>query len=137
MIDIKWQSAGTTRLTLCIGRYAIKLPRGLQGCVANHGERVEWKRATPERRVFMCPLLWAAPFGLINVMRRAIPMTAEQNRDLKANGGFPDWGYMPGGPSSPLEHKASDWGYLDGRLVALDYPAMDVETLRPVNWPRW
>jgi hypothetical protein len=53
-------------------------------------------------------------------------MTADQNRDLKTNGGFPDWDYMPGGPSSPFEHKQSDWGYLDGRLVALDYPATDV-----------
>ena len=33
---------------------------------------------------------------------------------------------MPGGPSSPLEHKASDWGNLDGRLVALDYPAIQL-----------
>jgi hypothetical protein len=67
--------------------------------------------------------LWAAPFGLINVMRRAIPLTSQQHRDIKANNGFPRWDYMPGGPDSPLEHKQSDWAYLDdGRLVALDYP---------------
>jgi hypothetical protein len=33
---------------------------------------------------------------------------------------------MPPGPSEPFEYKESDWGYLDGRLVALDYPARDV-----------
>jgi hypothetical protein len=127
MIGIELHRTGTTRLTLCVGRYALKLPRGLFGCAANHGERVEWKRATPERRVNMCPLLWGAPFGLINVMRRAVPLTSEQHRDLRTNGGLPDWKYMPGGPDCPFEyHKPSDWGYLDGRLVALDYPAVDV-----------
>jgi hypothetical protein len=44
MISIEWQTSGTMRLTLCIGRYALKLPRGVLGCVANYGERVEWKR---------------------------------------------------------------------------------------------
>src|ERR1035438_2275503 len=50
MISIEWHTAGTMRLTLCIGRYALKLPRGVLGRVANYGERVEWKRATLERR---------------------------------------------------------------------------------------
>lgn len=80
------------------------------GCVANYGERVEWKRATPERRAFMCPLLWGAPFGLIAVMRRAVPLTREVQQALLDNEGFPDWDYMPGGPSDPFEHKESDWG---------------------------
>jgi hypothetical protein len=54
MISIEWQTAGTMRFTLCIGQYALKLPRGVFGCVANRGERVEWKRATPERRAILC-----------------------------------------------------------------------------------
>jgi hypothetical protein len=127
VICIKWHTAGTTRLTICVGRYALKLPRGQRGRVANYGERVEWKRATPERCKNLCPLLWAAPFGLLNVMRRAIPLTEDQRQHLHRIDGFPKWDYMPDGPSSPFEHKASDWGYLDGRLVALDYPAMEVE----------
>ena len=90
------------------------------------GERVEWKRATPERRKILCPLLWIAPFGLVNVMRRAVPLTLGQHQELHRNHGSPKWDYMPGGPSSPLEHKASDWGNLDGRLVALDYPAIQL-----------
>ena len=65
MIDIEFHTAGTTRLTLCIGGYAVKLPRGTRGCVANYGERIEWERATPARRDIMCPLLWSAPFGLV------------------------------------------------------------------------
>jgi hypothetical protein len=35
-------------------------------------------------------------------------------------------GYTPDGPSSSLEHKASNWEYLDGRLAALDYPAIQL-----------
>jgi hypothetical protein len=37
---------------------------------------MEWGRATPERREMLCPILWTAPFGLINVTRRAIPLTS-------------------------------------------------------------
>jgi hypothetical protein len=33
----------------------------------------------------------------------------------------PDWDAMPGEDGSPFEPKASDWGRIDGRLVALDY----------------
>ena len=127
MFGIELHVAGTTRLTICVGRYALKVRRGLRGRVANYGEQVEWRRATPERRAILCPVLWAGPFGLVSIMRRAIPLTSEQHRDLKANDGFPRWDYMLGGPESPLEHKQSDWGYLDGgRLVALDYPASDI-----------
>ena len=129
MISIEWHTAGTMRLTLCIGRYALKLPRGVLGCVANYGERVEWKRATPERRAILCPLLWGAPFGLINVMRRAIPLTSEQLQAHWDNGNLPDWNYMPGEPDCPFEYrKPSNWGYLDRREhpVALDYSAVDV-----------
>jgi hypothetical protein len=32
---------------------------------ADQRERIEWDRATPERREMLCPLLWTAPFGLV------------------------------------------------------------------------
>ena len=73
MLDIEVHNAGTTRLTLCVGRYALKFSRGQRGRVANYGELVEWNRATPDRLRILCPLLWSAPFGLLNVMRRAVP----------------------------------------------------------------
>jgi hypothetical protein len=38
--------------------------------------------------------------------------------------GFPDWDDMPPNDEGlPFEFKASDWDWLDGRLVALDYSA--------------
>ena len=124
---IALHTEGITRFTLCIGPYAIKLPKNLRGCVANVGERVEWKRARPERRAIMCPLLWSAPFGLFNIMRRAVPLAWEEQQSLLYRDGFPDWDYIPSGPSCPFEFKESDWGRLDdGRLVALDYPAREI-----------
>jgi hypothetical protein len=119
MTGFAWHTAGTTRLTLCISRYAVKLARGRRGRIANYGERVEWQRATPERRGMLCPLLRAAPFGLVNIMRRATPLSREEQQMLLDNDGFPDWDYMPSGPSEPFEYKESDWGYLDGRGVGL------------------
>jgi hypothetical protein len=41
--------------------------------------------------------------------------------------GFPDWDYVPPDDTSPFEYKASDWGWLQGRLVALDYSAPALE----------
>jgi hypothetical protein len=88
---------------------------------ANQREQLEWTRATSERREMLCPTLWAAPFGLMNIMRRATPLKRDQQLHLLESGGFPDWDYMPPGPKEPFEYKESDWGHLNGRLVALDY----------------
>ncbi|WP_439400407.1 hypothetical protein ACRQ5Q_43545 (plasmid) [Bradyrhizobium sp. PMVTL-01] len=54
-------------------------------------------------------------------MRRAIPLTREDQLDGLDTGDFPDWDCVPGGPREPVEYKETDWGYLDGRLVSLDY----------------
>ena len=121
MLNIELHTHGTTRFALCFGRYSVKFARGSRGRAANRAENVEWERATPERREMLCPMLWASPFGLFNLMQRAVPLTRTQQLALLERDGFPDWDYMPGGPSSPFEYKESDWGYVDGRLVALDY----------------
>jgi hypothetical protein len=34
--------------------------------------------------------------------------------------GFRDWDYVPPDETCPFEYKPSDWGWLNGRLVALD-----------------
>ncbi len=120
---LKVYSEGTTRFTICVGQYALKVARGHGGRMANRAEGVECIRATPKRRSILCPLLLAGPCGLVNVMRRAVPLTREEQLALLDGDGFPDWDYMPGGPCSPFEYKESDWGYVEGRLVALDYAA--------------
>jgi hypothetical protein len=54
-------------------------------------------------------------------------LTAHGKEALIDADGFPDWDYRPGEDSEPFEYKASDWGWLEARLVALDYstPAFD------------
>lgn len=94
VIDLRLHAAGMTRFTICAGRFAFKVPRGRRGRLANCAEHVEWKRATPERREMLCTLLWTAPFGLLNVMRRAQPLTREVQQELLENDGLPDWDYM-------------------------------------------
>jgi hypothetical protein len=60
-------------------------------------------------------------------MAVATPLTEPEKEELIDSSGFPDWDYMPGEESEPFEYKASDWGWFNGRLVALDYstPAHD------------
>jgi hypothetical protein len=50
--------------------------------------------------------------------------------------GFPDWDYMPPNDvGHPFEWKAEDWGWLDGRLVALDYSAPALFPTDPLQKP--
>ena len=56
-------------------------------------------------------------------MRAAQPLSEAEKITLMVTNGFPDWDYMPPDETAPFEYKASDWGWLDGRLVALDYSA--------------
>jgi hypothetical protein len=73
-------------------------------------------------RALLCPVVWAGPLGLVNIMQRAQPLTESEAKEHRARGsaGFRKW---PCACSEPgFEYKAADWGYLpDGRLVALDY----------------
>lgn len=70
--------------------------------------------------------------------RAASPLTDTEFFELFYSGGLPDWDYHPHDPDGPdpFEWKPSDWGRIDGRLVAVDYatPAMaDPEE----NFRRW
>lgn len=55
------------------------------------------------------------------VQRYAKPLSTAERDHLWNTDGFPDWDYMPGEDSEPFEWKPGDWGWLNGRLVALDY----------------
>jgi hypothetical protein len=66
---------------------------------------------------------WCSPKANVLIMRAARPIEESQFLELRRRGEVPVWDYMPGGHSSPLERKASDWGWLGGRLVAVDYGA--------------
>jgi hypothetical protein len=55
------------------------------------------------------------------IAKAARPLTLEERDALWESEGFPEWEYVPFSDGHPYEWKPSDWGWLDGRLVALDY----------------
>jgi len=114
---------GTTRLVVCIGPYALKIAKGKRGRICNLYESALWKRTTKVRRQMLCPVLAMMPLGIVLLMPRAQPLTEQEKSSLIETDGFPDWDYVPPDEGHPFEYKASDWGRLDGRLVALDYSA--------------
>ena len=118
---------GTTRAVLCVGPYAIKFAKGKRGRRCNAYEAALWAKTTDVRRSMLCPIIAALPYGLAIVMRRAAPLSEAEKDYLIETDGFPDWDYVPPDDTAPFEYKASDWGRLEGRLVALDYsaPALD------------
>lgn len=118
---------GTTRLVVVIGPWALKFARNARGRRCNSYEARLFREVDARRRAMLCPVLRCPKGDWLLVMATAIPLTeAEKDRLIDADG-FPDWDYFPGEDGEPFEYKASDWGWFDGRLVALDYstPAFD------------
>jgi hypothetical protein len=125
MKPITIDTRGTTRITVCLGPWALKLARNSKGRRCNRFEAGIWHRTTEARRQMLCPILARLPFGLGLIMQRAIPLSVEEGQHLMDTDGYPDWDYMPPNDDGcPFEPKGCDWGRLpDGRLVALDYSA--------------
>jgi hypothetical protein len=80
----------------------------------------------------LCPVRWWSAGGQLLAMASAQPLSKADHEELLDDDGFPDWDYMPGEDGQPFEFKASDWGRIKGRLVALDYstPAHDTPEQR-------
>lgn len=74
---IKINTQGCTRIVILTKRYAIKIPRittwegFLLGCLGNLNES-RWKDVP--KNFFLCPILYANRFGLINIMPRCSPI---------------------------------------------------------------
>lgn len=85
-----------------------------------------YKRVGARRRAMLCPVLWCSPGGRLLLMRAACPLTEHEHDHLIETDGFPDWDYVPPDETEPFEYKASDWGWLNGSLVALDYSAPEL-----------
>jgi hypothetical protein len=108
-----------------IGPLALKFAIRERGLRCNRFEADLYKRVNAERRKMLCPILWCSPAGIMLVARRADrEITEEEKLHLMKTDDFPDWDYVPPNDErQPFEFKASDWGYLNGGLVALDYSA--------------
>lgn len=111
---MKWKlvTEGYNRFVLLTGRHAIKFPslrswRDFLFGLLNNMHEAKAQRDHPA----YCPVLWASPLGLLLVMPRVTIMDAAEFAAARAG--------LPAG--TVAEMKASSWGWLDGRPVAVDY----------------
>lgn len=116
---------GTTRLVVLAWDSAIKFARDGNGIRCNELESQWWLTATETNRPLLCPVLWVSPDYRILIMKRAEPAT---EKDMKQR---PEFDLR--GITEPAELKPTDWGWVEGRLVAVDYSA---HYWSPHEWPR-
>lgn len=116
-----YMAYGTTRTVFLIGRFAIKFPAMvgwplfLLGLLANMQEAKFSRCGWPE----LCPVLFSIPGGWMIVMQRATVLTVAEwiSMDKSSIDAFinkPDY-------VLPVERKSDSFGWLNGKLVAVDY----------------
>lgn len=107
---------GATRLVIISKRRAYKLPllhswkHFLTGLLANMQERLFSQAGWPE----LCPVLFSLPGGWLVVMPRVDVCRPHDVLDFETLCDRGDY-------VLPVEHKNDSFGWLDGRLVAIDY----------------
>ncbi|MBR1298539.1 hypothetical protein [Bradyrhizobium sp. AUGA SZCCT0042] len=119
MISIS--KAGSMRSpVIVIGPLAFKFARNANGRASNLYEANLYRTVNATRRALLCPVLWVSRNGALQVMRAAEPLTEMMSLDQYLEIAS-TWDRMPGEDSDPFEPKACDWGWFEGRIVALDY----------------
>lgn len=116
--NIRLIRKGCYRSVILIGKYAIKIPTFtewrlfLHGLLSNIKEKKLWKYT---HDIQLCPVLWSCPGGFLNIAERVIEVTRDEWQEipreylLKISMGF------------PVEQKPESFGWMNGRLVILDY----------------
>jgi hypothetical protein len=125
---IRVSKAGSLRSpVIIIGKFAFKFARNMRGRASNIYEARLYRSVNDTRRALLCPVLWVSKGGAVQIMRAAEPltdmMTMEEYIEV-----VEAWEYIPGEDGCPFEPKASDWGWFEGRRVALDYSTPAWET---------
>ncbi|MBR0750266.1 hypothetical protein JQ582_40835 [Bradyrhizobium japonicum] len=105
---------------IVIGWLAVKFARNQRGRDSNLYEAKLYQNSTEARRTLLCPALWVSPTGALLIMRAAQPLSEMMSEEEYIQA-FTAWEYKPGEDGCPFEPKASDWGWFEGRKVALDY----------------
>jgi hypothetical protein len=115
--------SGVTRAVVICGPFALKFPKGARGLRSNRYEAGIWNRNKdhPSRGQRLCPVLWCAPLGLLLIMQTAEPLPSQIDMSEVLCEDW--WDYIPGGDEWPCEPKRTDWGLINGRVVAVDYAA--------------
>lgn len=104
---------GTTRTVLLIGNFAFKFPSCvewrlfLQGLLANMQEK-KFSGFHPD----LCPVKFSIPGGFLIVMPRCKPLSRDEYEDNLIE--LSDFGI-------PVEPKLDSVGWLNGKIVAVDY----------------
>jgi hypothetical protein len=114
---------GSNRGVLICHSIALKFALHDRGARCNLYERDTFASSTGGRREGLCPVLWCSDNGAVLVMPYATPLTPKEF-EMLPDAAFPDWEDVAGTAGAPFEYgKAENWGWLDGRLVAVDYSA--------------
>jgi hypothetical protein len=80
-----------------------------------------YQKSMRERREMLCPALWLSPSGWFLIQAAASKVSAMMSIEEYCAMGS-KWSHAPGDDEeAPFEPKASDWGWYDGRIVAVDY----------------
>lgn len=109
---------GVTRTVVLVGRWALKFPSMcewrlfLLGLLANMQEARFSRAELPE----LCPVLWSIPGGWLIVMPRVREMTSDEFESFDVGAFINKETYVV-----PVERKPDSFGWLDGRVVAIDY----------------
>lgn len=121
---------GCTRIVILVFGYAVKIPNFLngwrlllKGLLANMQEydfsKGDWHNGK------LCPVIFYIPGGLVTIMPQAQEISREEFLKIPA-----DWKYVTGLKSNetdtyegtiPMEWKQDGFGWLNGRLVVIDY----------------
>lgn len=112
---------GISRTVFLVGPWAFKFPTArygwakfLAGLLANMQETTFSRARWPE----LCPVLASVPGGFLVVMPRVRVMTDEEFERFDYLG----FVWTPDGDRQvPVEAKSDSFGWLDGRVVAIDY----------------
>lgn len=125
---MKLVRTGVTRKVLLIGKYAIKFPslysyrHFLQGILANDQEQ-HWSRMFKWSKK-LCPVIWCSWGCFVIIMPQVKVLTDQECRDGKlAHLDIDEFLLIEPGEEGrfPVEKKSDSFGWLDGRLVIIDY----------------
>ena len=117
---------------IVVGWFAFKFARSARGRASNLYEAQIYRTVNATRRALLCPVLWVSGRGFVQVMRAAKPFADMMSPDEYVHV-TEAWDYMPGEDSCPFEPKASNWGWFEGRMVALDYSTPAWEADEPIS----
>lgn len=114
---------GITRLVFFVGKYAIKIPNVnngmcnfLEGCLSNWKERKYYKQFinadyNGNMVEYAAPSLFCSWFGFIQLQKRCYPLLRDLTSDEKE--------FFK--PLCGTDNKKENFGFLNGKLVCLDY----------------